>query len=159
MEASIFMQCKSRMANLLLLHLLQFFLLNKPRSWEVAKIFFNLLWFLRYSCPLMNHMLWEYRIWSCIFLFYGLSCWVVLIMGYIWYPPSTVWGGRNILWMHLFPDYTSVFIALSFIPVTFADHFGTFRCLWTDFFKDKNGCWFFFWESYIYMNIDIYLFI
>ena len=53
--------------------------------------------------------------------------------------------------MHLFLDYTLVLFAVSFIPVMFTDHFGSFRCLWTDTYRGQNGS-LFFMEPYKYIG-------
>ena len=53
--------------------------------------------------------------------------------------------------MHLFPDYTLVLFAVPFIPVMFTDHFGSFRCLWTDTCRGQNGS-LFFMEPYKYIG-------
>ena len=44
--------------------------------------------------------------------------------------------------MHLFPGYTHVLLAVPFFPVIFAGPLESFRCLWTDIYSGKNGCWF-----------------
>ena len=66
-----------------------------------------------------------------------------LLVCFIRNPPSRVHSGRNIVRMQLFPGYTYGLLPLPFIPVNFSDHFGFFRCLWTDTYRGWNGCWFF----------------
>ena len=90
--------------------------------------------------------------WFDLFSFlYSLSCPVGLVAYSMKSPPSTVWSGRNIMQMHLFLDYTLVLFAVSFIPVMFTDHFGSFRCLWTDTYRGQNGS-LFFMEPYKYIG-------
>ena len=37
--------------------------------------------------------------------------------------------------MHLLTEYTHILTALPFIPVIFADQFGSCRCQWTDTYQ------------------------
>ena len=65
-----------------------------------------------------------------------------LIVHVIRYLYLGVQSGRNIVWLHLFPDHAHVLIALPFIPVILTDYLGSFRCLRTDAYRGKNGYWF-----------------
>ena len=63
-----------------------------------------------------------------------------LIVCCIWYPHSRMRSIGNMVQLHLFFDCSHVFIFLPFIPVIFTDYFGSFRCLWTDTYREQNGC-------------------
>jgi hypothetical protein len=45
--------------------------------------------------------------------------------------------------MRLFHDHAHVLLALPFIPVIFANHIGSFSCLWANTYTGMNGSWFF----------------